>query len=148
MSDRVGLTQREAAAWGELRAVVDRMTPEQREAPTATDEGWSVKDVVWHIAHWWDDLSRMLEELTERGSFDEPSEDDAVTDAVNEQTLAISRSMGLAEVEAGVEKARLRLLRSWAAVPEVTESAAQWFVWETIEHYEEHLPGIRALAEA
>jgi hypothetical protein len=146
MSDREDLTRREAAGWDELRAVVDAMTPEQREAPTATDEGWSVKDVLWHVAFWWDDLSRMLEELADRGSFTEASEDDAVTDAVNAQTLEISRSMRLAEVEAGVERARLRLLRAWAALPEVGEDAAQWFVWETVEHYEEHLPHVRRAA--
>ena len=144
MTDRDELTRREAAAWAELRSAVGALTPEQRAAPSATGEGWSVKDVLWHIAFWWDDLSRMLEELRDRGDFTEGVDDDAATDAMNAQVFEISRAMSLEDVVAGVGKARERLLAAWGAVPEVTEGAEQWFVWETLEHYEEHLPQVRA----
>ncbi len=144
--DKDTLTTRERDAWAELRATVDRLTPEQHERPGANADGWSMKDVLWHIAHWWKDLTRMLGEMRE-GTFVEPEDDDERTNAENARTLEESRRMHLADVEQGVDMARGRMLAAWDALPEVTEPAERWFVWETIEHYEEHLEDARRFAE-
>lgn len=144
--DKDTLTTRERDAWAELRAAVDRLTPEQHERPGANADGWSIKDVLWHIAHWWNDLTRMLGEMRE-GTFVEPEDDDERTNAENARTLEESRRMHLADVEQGVDMARGRMLAAWDALPEVAEPAERWFVWETIEHYEEHLEDARRFAE-
>jgi hypothetical protein len=141
------LTSRESRDWAELRAAVDRLTPDQRAAGAVNDDGWTTKDVLWHIAHWWDHMVGLLNSMS-AGTFEEPPEDDAATDAENAGVLAESRAMDLAAVEDGVTATRERLLAAWGALPELTEPAERWFVWETIEHYEEHLPGIAALADA
>lgn len=36
----------------------------------------------------------------------------------------------------------------WDALPEIDETAEQEFVWETIDHYEEHLADLRRFAGA
>jgi len=141
------LSAREAAAWAEFHAEVDRLTPEQRERPDANADGWSMKDVLWHIAHWWNDLAGMVEEVVAGGTFVEPPEDDEATNAENAQVLEASRQMTIDAVERGVEVARARLLAAWVEVPEVDEALERWFVWETIEHYEEHLEDARRFAE-
>jgi hypothetical protein len=141
------LTRREERAWLELRSAVDRLPPERRERPGVNVEGWTVKDVLWHVAHWWDHLTGLLGEIRD-GTYTEPPDDDAATDAENARVLEASRGMALDDVERGMADARARLLAAWAALPEVTEPAERWFVWETIEHYEEHLPGLLALADA
>ena len=102
-----------------------------------------MKDVLWHIAHWWDDLAGMLEEVVAGGTFLEPPEDDEATNAENTQVLQASRRMTIDAVERGVEVARARLLAAWVELPEVDEALERWFVWETIEHYEEHLDDAR-----
>jgi hypothetical protein len=145
--DKDALTLRERDAWAEFGGVVDGLTPEQRERPGVNVEGWTVKDVLWHIAHWWTDLAGMLDEMR-AGTFTEPPEDDEATDAENARVLEESRRMSFADVERGVVAARDLMLAAWDPLPEIDEPAQRWFVWETIEHYEEHLPGIRALAEA
>jgi len=141
------LTEREAAAWAEFRAQVDRLTPEQREQPDANADGWSMRDVLWHIAHWWDDLAGMVEEVNRGGTFVEPPEDDEATNADNARILAESRQMTIDAVERRVLVARERLLAAWSTLSELNEALERWFVWETIEHYEEHLDDARRFAE-
>ena len=144
--DREELSQREAERWADLQAAVGRLTPEERERAGVNAEGWSAKDVLWHVAHWLDDLSRMLEEMREAAFVDEESSDEE-TDAENARVLAESQSMALVDVERGLEGAHERMLSAWSQLPEVTEVAEKWFVWETIEHYEEQLPGVLSLAQ-
>ena len=55
--------------------------------------------------------------------------------------------MTLADVERGFAGARERMLAAWAALPEVDDDAEREFVWETVDHYEEHLPSLRAFAD-
>lgn len=145
--DKDALTIRERDAWAALRGIVDGLTPEQREVPGVNGEGWTVKDVLWHIAHWWGHLAELLDQMRE-GTFVEPPEDDAATDSENARVLEESRAMRPSEVERGLDVTRGRMLEAWTGLPELTEPAERWFVWETIEHYEEHLPGVRALADA
>lgn len=145
MMDEDELTRREREAWETLRDEVARLPTDQLEQPIGSHEGWTVKDVLWHVAHWWDDLARMLEEMR-AGTFVEDEGTDEETDAENAQVLAESRGMSVADVRRGVDGARERMLAVWDALPEVTEVARKWFVWETIEHYEEHLPHLRGFA--
>jgi hypothetical protein len=109
-------------------------------------EGWSTKDLLWHIAHWWGDLARMLDEIR-AGTFSEPPEDDQATDEENARVLEEGRGMSLAEVELGLADARDRMLAAWTSMPETSEAAERWFVWETIEHYEEHEADLRRFVE-
>ena len=144
--DRDELSQREASAWADFQAAVGRLAPEERQLPGVNDEGWSVRDALWHVAHWLDDLARMLEEMR-AGTFVDDEGSDEETDAENAQVLSESRGMTLADVEDGLDAAHQRMLAAWAGLPEVTEVAEKWFVWETIEHYEEHLPEVAGLAD-
>ena len=144
--DKEALSAREAEAWAAFRAEVDRLTPEQRELPEANADGWSMRDVLWHIAHWWNDLSGMIEDVNRGGTFVEPPEDDEATNADNARVLEASRQMTIEAVERGVEVARDRLLSAWGGLSEMDEALERWFVWETIEHYEEHQQDTEAFA--
>lgn len=143
--DKDALSARERDAWAAFRAAVDTVEPDRREAPGVNVEGWTVKDVLWHVAHWWDDLAGTLDAMR-AGTYVGPPEDDAATDAENAGVLEASGRMPLADVERGLGEARERMLVSWAALPEVDAAAEREFVWETIDHYEEHLPDLRAFA--
>ena len=146
MMDKAELTAREAETWATFRSEVDALTPEQMELPAANDDGWSVKDVLWHIAHWWSDLAGMIEEVNAGTPFVEPPEDDEATDAENARVLEESRALALDDVVGGVADARARLLAAWLGLAQVDPALEQWFVWETIEHYEEHLEDVRRVA--
>ena len=148
MTDKAELTAREAETWMAFRTEVDAFTREQMELPTANADGWSIKDVLWHIAHWWSDLAGMIEEVNAGKPFVEPPEDEEATTAENARVLEEGRALALDDVIGGVANARARLLAVWLELAQVDEALEQWFVWETIEHYEEHLADVRRVAEA
>lgn len=145
--DKQALTEREAAAWAGFRAEIDRLTPEQRTLPNANADGWAVRDVLWHIAYWWNDLAVMLEEVSAGTPFVEPPDDDEATNADNARILAESQQMTIDAVERGVQVARERLLAAWSELQDVEEGLERWFIWETIEHYEEHFEDARSFVE-
>jgi hypothetical protein len=140
MATHEELTAREAAAWEEFRAAVDAIPTERREAPILR-EGWSVKDVLWHVAFWWEDLAPTYAAL--RSGVERVDDED--TDTTNARVLDEGREMTLADVEAGVARSREGMLAAWAEAPD-HPTADEAFVSETIEHYEEHLPWLIAAA--
>ena len=132
------LTAKESQAWTafeELLAVV----PEERLETPAFDGGWSVKDVLWHVAYWWDDMTRAAQDAW--------ADDGEETDDVNGRQQAKSRRLPYVEVRAELDDARARLLDTWATVADDDEEGKAFFVSETIEHYEEHEPQIRSLVD-
>lgn len=138
MTTKDEATRAEADAWAELEAAVAAVPEERLETP-ALDGGWSVKDALWHVAYWWDDFVR--------ASRDHWAEDPSETDDVNEREFHRSRVLPWVEVRAQVDEARARMLEVWAQVAEDDAEGLEWFVEETIDHYPEHLPQIRALAD-
>jgi Mycothiol maleylpyruvate isomerase N-terminal domain len=135
------LTSREQRAWDELSASIAAVPLADRESPWLNN-GWSVKDVEWHIALWWKDCIRTLDSLA-AGGYEEWNGD---TDAANDAALREGRSMTVDEVEAGLASTRQRLLGSWGEAPD-DPRALDYFVSETIEHYEEHAADLAKLAE-
>jgi hypothetical protein len=143
MTDREALTAAEAEAYAAFEAAMAIVPRDRREEPVLSDE-WSVKDVLWHVAHWWNDGAESYEAMRAGTFRDWPSSDEE-TDTTNARALAEGRAMSLEEVEAGAARIRERMLAAWRLVPE-REDATENFVSETVEHYEEHLPALRAYA--
>jgi Mycothiol maleylpyruvate isomerase N-terminal domain len=46
------LLEIERARWHEFRGLVDRIPSDRMEDPTLNADGWSVKDVLWHVRCW------------------------------------------------------------------------------------------------
>ena len=69
MGHREDLLRREAEGWAHIDALVDGLTPEEIERVGLTDEGWSVRDMMWHVAAWSEDTARVLGEI-EAGTWD------------------------------------------------------------------------------
>jgi hypothetical protein len=141
MSDRAALTAAEADAWAAFEAAIEVVPRNRREEPVLSN-GWSAKDVLWHVAHWWSEGAEAYEAMR-AGTFRTWPSSDEETDATNARTLAEGRAMSLTEVESGAARIRERMLAAWRLVPG-REDATENFVSETVEHYEEHLPALRA----
>ncbi|MEO8292916.1 MAG: DinB family protein [Actinomycetota bacterium] len=140
MSD--GLLARETAAYAAFEEAVAAVPPERREEPSLP-EGWSVKDVLWHVAYWWRDGEESFRAIGAGTHVDEewPAEK---TDATNARALAASRVMSIGDVEAELSAARASMLEAFAPVAG-DPVADELFTSETIDHYEEHLAGLRGL---
>ena len=55
MGRREELLRREAEGWDRVAALVDELTPEQQERPGLSPDGWSVRDLLWHLGFWYED---------------------------------------------------------------------------------------------
>jgi hypothetical protein len=141
--NRIDVTAREAEAWAAFRGAIDAVPPEHREDP-ALHDGWSVKDVLWHVARWWADLPPAIEAIR---TGEPAAGDDLDTDIENARVLAEGREHSMAEVEAATARTREEMLAAWTSAPD-DERATEIFIAETSEHYEEHLPTLESFARS
>jgi hypothetical protein len=133
------LLEAEEAAWHELSAELERLTDEEMERPGLTPDGWSVKDVLFHIGAWSADCGMQLERMR-MGTWEEPHED---VDRRNREWFELSRTMDLRTVKAELVSARTRMVVEFGTMPEITPPAVEWFEESGPLHYEEHLVDVR-----
>jgi hypothetical protein len=128
-----------------------RVPEQDMEAPVLHD-GWSVKDVLGHLG-FWEGLTASRFILLRAGGMPEPFGD---MDAVNARVLADTRRLSLEEVRRDERESYgelLGLVQS-ASPDELVKPGyfawanehpfVNWIAGDTWEHYEEHLPELRA----
>ncbi len=140
MDRRRNLVDREEAAWVELHGALGAFRPEQLEAASLNKEGWSPKDVMFHIGAWLAEAAEQLERMY-AGTFVEPELD---TDELNARWLEVSRGLDVQTAKAELMSSRSRMLHALETLPEVTPNAQEWFEEAGDAHYLEHLPELRA----
>ncbi len=133
------LLEAEEAAWHELCAELERLTDEEMERPGLTPDGWSVRDVLFHIGAWSADCGMQLERMR-MGTWEEPHED---VERQNREWFELSRTMDLRIVKAEFAAARTRMVVEFGTMPEITPPAVEWFEESGPLHYEEHLVDLR-----
>jgi hypothetical protein len=141
---RAELAEQEAERWVEFEGVLQTVPQDRWDDPGAVP-GWTLKAIVRHVAGWLEDLVTHLEEMR-GGTFVDPCESDDVIDARNARFAEQSVSMDADEVWNGLLAARAAALARWAELGTIDDAAIEWFVGETTEHYEEHLPDLRRVA--
>lgn len=135
MSDpRAEQAQREAAAWAEFDAALNRI-PRERWAESEVLPGWSVRELLWHMAGWLDKCARRLEQLR---TGEEIVPTGQSVDERNDELAAEARAMTVDAVYDGLLAARDRVRGRWQALPDVDERAIAELADETYEHYDEH----------
>jgi hypothetical protein len=142
MGRRDDLLRSEDQGWAELRSLLDALSPQQTLEPGLTPEGWSVKDLLWHLGAWSAEAGVMLERIR-TGTYDVKDQATNV-DELNARFLDEGRRVDLATAKSELYAARNRALVEWAALPEVTPEAEEWFRESGPEHYQEHLDDLRA----
>jgi hypothetical protein len=106
-----------------------------------TEDGWTRKQMLAHIATWHDLTSDRIVKLALTGR---PSTIDRDTDAINAAAarVAIGKTAGevLKDVEATFNRLRRQMLRLSDAQLRVADAwAAQIIAGNTYEHYAEHM---------
>ena len=137
------LLREEETAWVRLQQIFAAVPAERFEEPTLTPDGWSAKDVMFHVAGWLADCARVLEQIRE-GTFDRAAEDALVSVAINREWFELSRTMDPPTVRAEFEASRLKARECFATLPEVTSDAWEWFEESGPIHYREHGNGLEA----
>jgi hypothetical protein len=133
------MLQADAEGWVAFGALVDRADPSARDA-----EGWSVTDVCFHVASWFDKGAACVEHGAGWGP---PWESDAErpTEDVNAAFLARSRAMTREQARAALDDARDRLRSAFSAQTHPSAAVKDVFTGCTVDHYAEHVPMLRRL---
>ena len=135
MSDlRTEQAAREAESWAAFAAALERI-PRERWGEEGVLPGWSVKELLWHMAGWLQKCARNLERFA-RGE-DEPASEQTV-DERNEELAAQAHGMTIDGVYRGLMSARELVVEGWNALPDVDERAVEELADETYDHYDEH----------
>jgi hypothetical protein len=132
------LIAEEERRWAELHVVLGRIPKARLEEPSVTEEGWSPKDVMFHVGAWLALAARQLDRIRE-GTY---AGDGVTPDERNRDWFALSRTLDVPTVRAELESSRLIARDALAALPEVTPEAREWFEESAPLHYAEHLPGL------
>jgi hypothetical protein len=141
MGRREELLRAEAEGWEELNALLSRAPAAALERPDLNPEGWSVRDLMWHVAFWCADAAGVFERMR-AGPFDasvEPGGSQAI-DRINDAQLERSRAMTMHDVHVAWFDARGAMLDRFGELEELTADADQWLDETGPLHYAEHLP--------
>jgi DinB superfamily len=128
----------EDAAWRALHETLHRIPPERLEEPTVTPEGWSPRDVTFHVAAWCAEAAMSLQRM-KAGTFDaaeDPSREQI--ERMNADWFAASKQMDLPTVRAELDASRAAMRLALGELPEVTEDAWSWFDESGPRHYADH----------
>ena len=133
------MLQDDAEGWVAFGALVDGIDPSVRDA-----EGWSIADVCFHVAAWFD---RGADCVEHDAGWGPPYETDAdlPTEEVNAGFLARSREMTPDEARRALEEARERLRTAFTVLAHPSEGSKDVFKECTVDHYAEHEPMLRRL---
>jgi hypothetical protein len=141
---REDLMRREEAGWVELNALVHGLSAEQLTTPGSIAEGWSIKDVMWHIAAWSADAASQLERIR-AGTFDPTEVQD--TQALNDAWFEVSKGLELETVKAEWYSARTMMVERFGEGTRLPAEADESFEEAGALHYAEHLRDLRVWAE-
>jgi uncharacterized protein (TIGR03083 family) len=136
-----------------FEATLAGLAPEQLTAPGVMD-GWSVKDILGHVAIWEARLVAILYSI-ERGVAPKMLRSSEV-DKVNAESFTEQRERPLDRVLADFHAVHVQLLKRLDTLKEGDLSDSKRFPWmvdepleklvasDTFEHYAEHRPAIEA----
>ena len=137
--DAQHLLDEEDARWRELSAEIERCSDDELEVSGVTPDGWSVKDIMFHIAAWAADCATQLERMR-TGTWIRSDED---VERQNREWFELSRTMDLDVVRAELAASRTRMVAEFGSLAQVTSDAREWFEESGPLHYAAHLRDLR-----
>src|SRR5438552_15896902 len=106
MDRRGQLLAEEDAAWQELHRTMGRLGPDEFERPGLTDDGWSVKDMCWHIGAWCAFAVDALEQIA-AGTYEDLPLD---VEALNREWFELSQKVDAATARTELAASRNQML--------------------------------------
>ncbi len=148
----------EREAWRPYEALA-HLTDAQLETGTPVDgpgHGWSGRVLVAHVVGWLEHVLAVARELAVRDASPihaaGAADWEARGDAVNDELHAAWAALPIAEVRRRLETIPGELRGTLTVVPETRwlkdPRMAAFFLMDTLEHYEAHLPELHAVLDA
>ncbi len=136
---RSELLQAERERWAEFSTLVRLVPTDRMEEPTVNEDGWSIKDLLWHMASWDAEIGEELEKMCE-GTF---VDHDWETEAKNASFLEEGRRLDVETVQREWLASHERALAAMNAIADVTPEVEEWFSEAAYKHPDDHLPELR-----
>jgi hypothetical protein len=133
----------EERGWLALTEVFGDITPGRFDEPLVTDEGWSPKDVMYHVAAWTEEAAKVLGRIA-AGTHREGGPD---VQTRNEEWHEVGRGLDDDVVRIRFAKGRVAMRQAFARLLDVDANAWEWFDESGPRHYAEHLTDLRAFLE-
>jgi hypothetical protein len=133
----------EERGWLVLTQVFGDVPPDRFDEPSVTDEGWSPKDVMYHVAAWSEEAAKVLGRIA-AGTHREGDPD---VQALNEEWFEAGRGLDDDVVRIRFAKGRVAMRQVFSQLTEVDATAWEWFEESGPRHYAEHLPDLRSFLE-
>ena len=141
--DVAGLLAEEERGWLALTEVFGDVPPDRFDEPSVTDEGWSPKDVMYHVAAWSEEAAKVLGRIA-AGTH---RESDLDIQALNERWFGEGRGAEGDVVRIRFAKSRVAMRQIFSTLADVDAKAWEWFEESGPRHYAEHLPDLRSFLE-
>jgi hypothetical protein len=138
-----GLLAEEERGWLAITEVFGDVPPDRFDEPSVTAEGWSPKDVMYHVAAWSEEAAKVLGRIA-AGTH---RENDPDIQALNEEWFEEGRGLDDDVVRIRFAKGRVAMRQMFSTLAEVDAQAWEWFEESGPRHYEEHLPDLRSFLE-
>jgi hypothetical protein len=133
----------EERGWLALTEAFGDVPPDRFDEPSVTDEGWSPKDVMYHVAAWSEEAAKVLGRIAAGTHRD----GDPDVQALNEQWFEAGRGLDDDVVRIRFAKGRVAMRQVFSQLTEVDATAWEWFEESGPRHYAEHLPDLRSFLE-
>ena len=137
------LLAEEERGWLDLTELFGDVPPERYEEPSVTPEGWSPKDVMYHVAAWTEEAATVLGRIA-AGTH---RESDLDTQSKNEEWLDVGRGLEEDVVRIRFAKGRTAMRQAFARLDDVGGDAWEWFDESGPRHYAEHAADLRSFLE-
>ncbi len=137
------LLTEEGTAWAALLAAFEAVPPERFEEPTVTPEGWSPKDLMFHVGAWCGECDTQLERMKKGTIVDESTD----TDARNREFFDTSKGLDAQAVRSELAVSRTRMLEALGRLDQITPTAREWFEETGVIHYGDHVRDLTAWQE-
>ena len=116
----------EDRGWRELSDLVRRVRSDDLEVSGDGAGGWTVKDLMWHVARWSAEAIETLEQIW-AGTYDGGHDSWDTTDERNARWLEESRRLDLVTVKAAWYATRTIMVETFGSLPDPTPDAIEWF---------------------
>ena len=144
MTGDVGrLLAEEERGWLDLTKVFGDVPPERFDEPSVTPEGWSPKDVMYHVAAWTEEAATVLGRIA-AGTH---REGDVDTQAKNDEWFEVGRGLEDEVVRIRFAKGRTAMRQAFTQLDDVDADAWEWFDESGPRHYAEHAADLRTFLE-
>jgi len=140
-NEKQALLEAEATHATEIERLVTARTAQEVAIQNLNSDGWSVKDLVVHIAHWLRAGAEAIE--NDAGEYEGSDED---SERVNAAILERARGMSWQEALDDWADARDRARAAFTSVDPIPEWAITWFTDEGTDHMADHLVELREWA--